>query len=421
MAEIFSVLAFLAAAAAACVSLFLLLRQRAAEKNQSAGDGQAQAALIQYTGNEFARSRAELNQQLEQIRQFNDQKLEQIRVTVDDKLTQTLERRLAESSKANTESLLYLQQELHRQLELLRSGNEQKLEQMRATVDEKLSKTLDQRLTESFKSVNENLNFVQRGLGEMQTLAADVGGLKRALTNVKIRGTFGEVQLERILDQMLSAGQYDKNIATKQDSHDRVEFALRLPGQEDGQPVYLPVDSKFPTEDYERLLEAFEAGDKNAADAARRALALRLRVFAKDIHQKYIDPPHTTDFAILFLPTEGLYAEVAQNTELFEALQRDYKITVTGPTTLSAFLNALQMGFKTLAIEKRSVEVWRVLGAVKTEFETFARALESAQQKLRAADNELDKLVGTRTNVMTRKLREVERLPEDEASAMLGS
>ncbi|MDR1464584.1 MAG: DNA recombination protein RmuC [Oscillospiraceae bacterium] len=304
-------------------------------------------------------------------------------------------------------------------LRMLQQSNEQKLEQMRHTVDERLQTTLNARLAESFKSVSEHLESVQRGLGEMKTLAADVGGLKKALTNVKIKGTFGEVQLERILEQMLHPGQYEKNAATKRDSADRVEFALRLPGQEDGRCVYLPIDSKFPTEDYERLLTGYELGDKEQIEIGRKALADRLRKCARDIAAKYLDPPDTTDFAILFLPTEGLYAEVVQNTALFESLQREFRVTVTGPTTLSAFLNALQMGFKTLAIEKRSVEVWRVLGAVKTEFETFAAALESAQSKLRAADKELDKLVGTRTNVMARKLREVERLPAEEAAGLL--
>jgi len=304
--------------------------------------------------------------------------------------------------------------EIARQMEVLRNSNEQKLEQMRVTVDEKLQTTLERRLAESFKSVSEHLDHVQRGLGEMKTLAADVGGLKKALTNVKIRGTFGEVQLERILEQMLHPGQYERNVAVVPGSAERVDFVLRLP-----EGVQLPIDSKFPIEDYERLLEGLELGDKAQIDFARKELAKQLRNFAKAISDKYIAPPHTTEFAILFLPTEGLYAEVAQNPVLFEQLQRDYRVTITGPTTLAAFLNALQMGFKTLAIEQRSVEVWRVLGAVKTEFETFGTALSKAQEKIRAADSELDKLVGTRTNVMTRKLREVERLPESEIPMIL--
>ena len=367
MTEAFAILSFLAALGALGLSLLVLKELRRGRQSQAA---QAQPdntpTLMKYIGDEFLRSRQEINQQLE----------------------------------------------------FLRARNEQELERMRMVVDEKLQKTLDRRLAESFKSVSEHLDHVQRGLGEMKTLAADVGGLKKALTNVKIRGTFGEVQLERILEQMLHPGQYEKNAAIRSGSQERVEFALRLPGQDDT-PILLPMDSKFPVEDYERLLEGIDAGDKDLIDAARKALALRLRLFAKEISSKYICLPHTTDFAILFLPTEGLYAEVAHNPALFESLQRDYRVTITGPTTLAAFLNALQMGFKTLAIEQRSVEVWKVLGAVKTEFETFAAALDSAQKKVRAADAELDKLVGTRTNVMARKLREVERLPEGEAAMVL--
>ena len=370
MGDVFAVLAFLAAAGALVVSVMSLRGQRRAKEDTT-------PALMNYIGDEFMRARMETAQQ------------------------QGLQR-----------------EEIARQLELLRARNEQELERMRVVVDEKLQKTLERRLAESFKSVSEHLDHVQRGLGEMKTLAADVGGLKKALINVKIRGTFGEVQLERILEQMLHPGQYEKNAAVKPGTQERVEFALRLPGQENG-PLWLPIDSKFPVEDYERLMEGMEAGDKDMIDAARKALAVRMRLFAKEIHRKYIAPPYTTDFAILFLPTEGLYAEVAQNPALFESLQRDYRVTITGPTTLAAFLNALQMGFKTLAIEQRSVEVWKVLGAVKTEFETFALALDSAQKKIRAADSELDKLVGTRTNVMARKLREVERLPEGEAAMVL--
>jgi len=367
MIELFAILAFIAAMAALIVGVLILqtLRRNKTQDNTP--------VLMRYIGDEFARSRQEIGQ------------------------GQALQR-----------------SEIARQMEVLRNSNEQKLEQMRVTVDEKLQKTLDRRLAESFKSVSEHLDHVQRGLGEMKTLAADVGGLKKALTNVKIRGTFGEVQLERILEQMLHPGQYDRNVMVQPGSQQRVDFALRLP-----EGVWLPMDSKFPADDYERLLEGVEQGDKEAIEAARRNLAARLRLFAKDIADKYICPPHTTEFAILFLPTEGLYAEVAQNPVLFEQLQRDYRVTITGPTTLAAFLNALQMGFKTLAIEQRSVEVWKVLGAVKTEFETFATALDKAQKKIRDADQELDKLVGTRTNVMARKLREVERLPEAEVPMIL--
>ncbi|MDR3313742.1 MAG: DNA recombination protein RmuC [Oscillospiraceae bacterium] len=413
------VAAILAALAAVCALLALRRLKAADAKNQGGGTAEsaalaqqvqalhgqlnAQRALLEALGQaqrqEFSNSRTEQERLLRAQREESAHRLEAI------------ERQLRQS-------LLELTRQQQDSLQKIQDSNGAKLEEMRRTVDERLQKTLDARLTESFKRVSESLENVQRGLGEMQSLATDVGGLKKALTNVKVRGTFGEVQLERILAQMLP-GQYESNIATRPGSAERVEFALRLPGKEDGQNVWLPMDSKFPQEDYDRLLAGYDAGDKAQIDLARKALTLRLRGFAKEIGAKYIDPPNTTDFAILFLPTEGLYAEVVQNTELFESLQREYKITVTGPTTLSAFLNALQMGFKTLAIEKRSVEVWQVLGAVKTEFETFSLALSSAQKKLRAADEEIEKLVGTRTNVMNRKLRQVERLPEAEAELLL--
>lgn len=319
----------------------------------------------------------------------------------------------------NEKSLEKINLTLDQKIARLQEGNEKKLDQMRGLVEEKLQKTLDARLTESFKSVNEHLNNVQRGLGEMKSLASDVGGLKKALTNVKQRGIFGEVQLERILEQVFPPSQYDKNIATKPGSGNRVEFALKLPGRQGEGTVYLPMDSKFPAENYEKILEGYESGDKEKIEAAKKALAANITMFAGDIAEKYLDPPHTTDFGILFLPTEGLYAEVVQNPALFETLQSKYKITVTGPSTLVAFLNALLMGFKTLAIEKRSLEVWNVLGAVKTEFGKFALALESAQKKIRSADSELEQLVGARTNVMQRKLRAIHDLPEEEAQKVL--
>ncbi|MDR2524686.1 MAG: DNA recombination protein RmuC [Oscillospiraceae bacterium] len=365
----------------------------------------AQRALVEALGQaqrqEFSNSRSEQERLLRAQREENANRLE------------AMERQLRQS-------LLELTRQQQEALQKIQESNAVKLEEMRRTVDERLQKTLDARLAESFERVSKSIESVQSGLGEMRTLAADVGGLKRALTNVKVRGTFGEVQLERILSQMLHAGQYESNVAIRPGSMERVEFALRLPGRTDGEAVWLPIDSKFPHEDYDRLLAGYESGDKLLTEAARKALGVRLRGFAREICTKYIDPPNTTDFAILFLPTEGLYAEVVQNTELFELLQRESRVTVTGPTTLSAFLNALQMGFKTLAIEKRSTEVWQVLGAVKTEFETFAQALSSAQKKIQAADQELEKLVGTRTNVLNRKLRQVERLPEGEVALLLG-
>jgi DNA recombination protein RmuC len=336
------------------------------------------------------------------------------------KINELLETRVRLLQEENQKSLEKVNVVLESRMKELQESNEKRLEEMRLTVDEKLQKTLEARLSESFKTVSEHLNNVQRGLGEMKTLASDVGGLKRALLNVKNRGTFGEVQLERILEDMLSPGQYDKNVATKKGSYDRVEFALKLPGQDDNDVVYLPIDSKFPREDYERLLDCNENGDKEEVEKARRNLALRIKVFAKDIRDKYIDPPNTTEFAILFVPTEGLYAEIVQNVGLFDSLQRDFRVTVAGPTTISAFLNALQMGFKTLAIEKRSVEVWKVLGAVKTEFLKFEKVLQKTQERIRKADNDLEELVGARSKKMHIRLRQVENLPDAEAARILG-
>ena len=303
----------------------------------------------------------------------------------------------------------------------LQTTNEEKLEKMRGVVEEKLDKTLNERLKLSFESVSKNLESVQKGLGEMQTLATDVGGLKKAITNVKTRGVLGEIQLERILEQMLTAAQYDKNVQIKRGIQERVEFAVKLPDKSGKGFIYLPIDSKFPLDTYENLLNAYDSGDKTIIDSAKKEFSRKIKAFAKDIRDKYIDPPATTDFAILFLPFEGLYAEVVQMPELFQTLQTDYKITVTGPTTLSAFLNSLQMGFNTLAIEKRSSEVREVLRAVKTEFGKFSEVLAKVQDKLHAADSELSKLVGTRTNQINRKLREIEELPEAEVRRILPS
>ncbi len=320
--------------------------------------------------------------------------------------------------KETSENMSAINKTLEEKITALQNGNEEKLEKMRGVVEEKLEKTLNDRLRLSFESVSKNLESVQKGLGEMQSLAADVGGLKKAITNVKTRGVFGEVQLERILEQMLTPSQYDKNVQVKPMSQERVEFAIKFPGRDDDF-VYLPIDSKFPSEDYDALLSAYDAGDKAAIDAAKVVFANKIKSFAKDISTKYINPPKTTDFAILFLPFESLYAEVVQTPGLFEELQQKLKITVTGPTTLSAFLNALQMGFKTIAIEKRSSEVWEILGAVKTEFKKFEEVLSNVQKKLRGADDELTKLVGTRTNVINRKLRNVDELTESSAAALL--
>lgn len=307
-----------------------------------------------------------------------------------------------------------------KQDELVKS-TELKLEKMRETVDEKLHKTLEERLGQSFKIVSERLEAVQKGLGEMQNLANGVGDLKKVLSNVKTRGVLGEIQLGNILEQIMAPEQYEANVKTKQGSNDHVEFAIKLPGKDDfGKEVFLPIDAKFPQEDYIRLQTAYDEGDIDGIDKANKALIQSIKKFAKDISDKYLDPPHTTDFGIMFLPIKGLYAEIVRQPDLVALLQREFKIIITGPTTLAAMLNSLQMGFKTLAIQKRSSEVWQILGAVKKQFGEFGTVLKKAQEKIRQADGEIEKLVTTRTNVMLSKLKTVEELPTAEATKVLG-
>ena len=307
---------------------------------------------------------------------------------------------------------------LEAKLGAIQQDNAAKLEQMRATVDEKLQNTLETRLGHSFRLVSERLEAVQRGLGEMQNLATGVGDLKRVLTNVKTRGILGEVQLGSLLEQMLTAEQYESNAITVPGSSERVEFAIRMPGQGEGEHILLPIDAKFPMEDYQRLLEAQEIADIEAAAIAGRALEVRVREEAKRIKGKYVAPPHTTDFAVLFLPTEGLFAEVIRRPGLFELLQREHRVTVAGPTTLSALLNSLQMGFRTLAIAKRSSEVWALLGAVKNEFGKFGVVLEKTRKQLDTVRNSIDS-AGQRTRAIERKLRGVETLPGDVTTQQL--
>ena len=322
-------------------------------------------------------------------------------------------------SEANERRLLEVRQTVEGRLAALQEGNEKKLEQMRATVDEKLHATLEQRLGESFKQVAERLEQVHKGLGDMQSLARDVGSLNRVLTNVKTRGVFGEVQLAGLLAQVFTPEQYATNVATVPGSNERVEFALRLPGRhDDGQPLWLPLDAKFPREDYERLLDAQDRADPAAADLAARALEQQLRKEAKTIRDKYLAPPHTTDFAILFLPTEGLYAEALRRPGLAETLQREHKVMLAGPTTLLALLSSLQMGFRTLALEKRSAEVWEVLGAVKTEFAKFGDVLARTKKKLDEASGTIG-AAEVRSRAMARHLRAVEALPDARAQALL--
>ena len=342
-------------------------------------------------------------QQALSLKRFSDTLIEQLRA-----LSQSNDQRMAE-----------VRTTVEQRLTAIQLDNEKKLEQMRATVDEKLHATLELRLGESFKQVADRLDQVHRGLGEMQLLAKDVGSLNRVLTNVKTRGIFGEVQLAGLLEQVFTPEQYGVNVETVPGSGARVEFAIKLPGRrEDGAPLWLPIDAKFPREDYERLLDAQERADAPGAEAAGKAIETRLRIEAKTIREKYVAPPHTTEFAILFVPTEGLYAEALRRPGLMEALQREYRVTLAGPTTLLATLSSLQMGFRTLALEKRSAEVWEVLGAVKTEFGKFGEVLAKTKKKLDEASSTIDQ-AQTRTNVMTRRLKSVEALSEQRSQALL--
>jgi DNA recombination protein RmuC len=354
------------------------------------------------------------------IHQYNEAILRRVNENSGTQLTQLdlFAKQLRQLTQSNEEKLDRMRETMQSQIGALQEDNSRKLEAMRATVDEKLHATLEKRLGESFQLVNERLEQVHKGLGEMQTLAAGVGDLKKVLTNVKTRGTWGEIQLGVLLEQILAPGQFDANVATKPGSAERVEYAIILPGRGEAGPVYLPVDAKFPQEDYQRLLEAQDAADAAAAEAAARALEIRIKAEAKDIRDKYLSPPHTTDFGILFLPVEGLYAEVLRRTGLYETLLRDYHVTVAGPTTLAAILNSLQMGFRTLAIEKRSSEVWLLLSAVKTEFGKFGDILDKTNKKLQEASNVMDD-AARKSRTIERKLKGVQSLPEENAAKLL--
>ncbi|TDY49740.1 DNA recombination protein RmuC [Alicyclobacillus sacchari] len=330
-------------------------------------------------------------------------------------------KQLADLAQLNASQLEQLREAVERRLRYLQEENSNKLEQMRMTVDEKLHQTLERRLGESFQLVSERLEQVHQGLGEMQSLAAGVGDLKKVLSNVKSRGTMGELQLETILEQILSPEQYARQVAIRQDSQERVDFAVRLPGKDDGEaPVWLPIDAKFPLDDYQRLQEAQEAGDLELLREAAKALENRMKLEAKSIHDKYIHPPMTTDFALMFLPVEGLFAEVLRRSGLWETLQREYRVIITGPTTITALLNSLQLGFRTLAIEKRSSEVWKLLGVVKSEFGKFGDVLEKTQKKLLEASNTIDKAT-VRSRAIERQLRSVEASPLAEEPTWLES
>ena len=333
----------------------------------------------------------------------------QIQLTLDS-VKKELGERLTQMTQTAEQSAERVRNTLNEQLASIQKDNAEKLEQMRKTVDDKLHATLEERLGQSFKLVTDKLEAVHRGLGEMQNLASGVGDLKRVLTNVKTRGTWGEFQLEALIEQIFTPEQYEKNIATRPGATERVEIAIRLPGRDGDQPVWLPIDAKFPIEDYQRLLDAHDQADTAMVEEAAKALEVRIRGEAKKIKDKYIEPPHTTDFAVMYLPTEGLYAEVLRRTGLAESLQRDYRVVVTGPTNTAAMLNSLQMGFRTLAIEKRSSEVWALLGGVKTEFEKFGGVIAETEKKLQEAANKFQS-VGVRTRAIQRKLQDVQALP----------
>lgn len=336
---------------------------------------------------------------------------------ISDRLKQ-FESRLGTLEKNTEEKLDGVRRTLSAELANLRTENNQQLEKIRGTVDEKLQETLDKKLSESFKSVSDRLQEVYKGLGEMQSLAKDVGGLKNVLSNVKTRGILGEIQLSSILSEILAPGQYEENIATVPGSSEVVEFAVKLPGSEDGQSVYLPIDSKFNGDRYIALQSAYDSGDKDSITAAKKELEAAIKKNAKDIRSKYISPPYTTEFGIMFIPFEGLYAEIV-NSGLVDILQREYHVNIAGPSTMAALLNSLHMGFRTLAIEKRSHEVWKTLGAVKTEFGKFEKALSETQKSLQKTEKSLEDLVGVRTRQINRKLKEVEILDSGESEKLL--
>jgi DNA recombination protein RmuC len=400
----------------------LILTAYMITKLNTKGNDTLLSQLRELLSKELKENRIELTSSLKDNREEMSKGIDALTSKLEEKLTLIAEA-LKSNAKEDREQLAQSLKdfnELHKQKfnemtlkqeKLIETTNE-RLEKMRETVDEKLHKTLEERLGRSFKLVSERLEAVQKGLGEMQNLASGVGDLKKVLSNVKTRGVLGEIQLGNILEQIMAPEQYDENVKTKSGSDAHVEFAIKLPGKDvSGKEVYLPIDAKFPQEDFIRLQAAYDVGDPIAVDKANKDLMRSIKNFAKDIREKYIDPPNTTDFGIMFLPIEGLFAEVARQPEMITMLQREYKIIVTGPTTLAAMLNSLQMGFKTLAIQKRSSEVWKILGAVKTEFGKFGGVLEKAQKKITEANNELDSLVGTRTRMMFSKLKGVEELP----------
>jgi len=388
--------------------IFLLSRKRADSSGEIKDKLIELSVELRHMKDEFPKNREENSKNLHQTREELAHSL------------QVFGEQLKYLSTVTTQSLDKMTKTIENRLKQIQDDTNVKLEKMRETVDEKLQNTLNKRLSESFRTVQTQLDQVHKGLGEMRNLAIGVGDLKKVLTNVKTRGVMGEIQLANIIEDILTPDQYEKNVKTKKDSNDLVEFAIKLPGDESG-PVYLPVDSKFPTENYIALINAYEVGDALQITEFSKKLQDDIESFAKDIHDKYIDVPYTTEFAILFLPTEGLYAEIIRKTDLIQKLQNKYHVNVAGPSTLASSLSGFRMGFRTLMIEKQSSKVWKVLGEVKTEFKNFESVLENAQKKIRQADSDLDQLVGTRTKQMQRKLREVEELPSGESPLLFGS
>ncbi len=382
------------------ISIILIIKK--GSSNTQVSSDEIATIVRNEIGRQMSTQRQELSSQIQStVKNMGDM----ISANQTEKMSQ-LEERIKTFSLENEQKLENIRLSVEKRLEYLQSDNNRQLEKMRETVDEKLQKTLEEKMNKSFSLVNERLEQVYKGLGEMQNLAVGVGDLKKVLSNVKTRGILGEIQLKSILSEILSPEQYEENIATKQGSKNVVEFAIKLPADDDG-VVYLPIDSKFPGDTYANLRDAIEKGDKDEIDSAAKVLIATIKNEAKDIHDKYIDPPNTTEFAIMFLPFEGLYSEVV-NRGLVEILQRDYKVNIAGPSTMAALLNSLQMGFKTLAVQKRSAEVWEVLGGVKQEFDKFNEVLVATQQRLDQANKELDKLVGVRTRQIQRKLKNIQ-------------
>ncbi len=376
---------------------------------------------------EIARNRTELHSTIQHFREelqttitsFNKTVIAQMSemTTMNKNQLDSFSKQLTSLTQMNEQKLEKVRDVIENRLKTLQDENSQKLEKMRETVDEKLHSTLEKRLGESFKQVSDRLEKVHQGLGEMQTLASGVGDLKKVLTNVKTRGTWGEIQLGNLLEQILISEQYERNIVTKKGSRDPVEFAIKLPGR-DGIPVYLPIDAKFPKEDYERLIEAQEQVNAVVIEEAGKAIESRIKLEARNIRDKYVDPPFTTDFAVMFLPIEGLFAEVLRRPGLCEQLQRDYRVIVAGPTTFAALLNSLQMGFRTLAVEKRASEVWSLLGTVKTEFGKFGDILDKTREKLQQATDNIE-LASRKSRTIETKLRKVQELPTNSQAALI--